>query len=286
MTDSVIEILCDGGPQGLGHLSRCSALGWRLAERGKRVRVRALSDIGLGLLPKSPLEAGTAGLVVIDLPYDIISHVSHARSCGIRTVALDYFGAAEPDLTISVLEHRNPLPPGKRVSGLRYAMIRKDIIGQRPAAIGLGALICIGGADLIGKGPEIASQLAGLGEKTTLVVGPYARPPAAAISGVEFLRAPSDLPSRMARCRWAVTNGGTTMMEMMCLGKPVHVVPQTADEERLAKHIALQGGLLGVGIDSLRVPTAADMASSASCAASLIDGQGIDRIARAIEGLL
>ena len=82
----------------------------------------------------------------------------------------------------------------------------------------------------------------------------------------------------MAGCAWAVANAGTSLMELMSLGKAVHVLPQTREEERFAADLKSQGAILGIGLDMLAPPSPERQAQTALKAASLIDGKGAERI--------
>jgi len=284
----LIEILCDGGSAGFGHLSRCSSLGRALRERGHRVRVCAVSEQGRSLLPPSPQDPGPASLLVLDLPQNVDETLGEAESLGIPAVALDYAGPKRPALTISVLERARPPFQAKRLSGLDYAIVREDVRRLRPAPQGSGVLVVIGGGDVRNDGIEAVRGLAYCRESVTWVQGPCRRDEAASNppEGVRVLSSPENLPQLMAQCRWAVANGGTTMMELLCLGKPVHVLSQTSAEEEFARPLLERGALLGMGPGPLREPSL-ELASRVSAQASrVIDGCGIDRICSALESLL
>ena len=82
----------------------------------------------------------------------------------------------------------------------------------------------------------------------------------------------------MSSSIWGVTNGGGSMMEMMSLGKAVYVVPQTKEEETIANYIYKHDGILGVGIESISVPSEEIITRVGKKAASMIDGNGLHRI--------
>jgi hypothetical protein len=90
----------------------------------------------------------------------------------------------------------------------------------------------------------------------------------------------------MLSCAWAVTNGGNTMMEMMYLGKAVHIIPQTDAENNLAQLILRDNGILGIGKDQLRIPKLNKVIDIGKRAGGLIDGQGVNRIIRIINKYL
>ena len=285
----LIEIICDGGPTyGMGHLYRSAELGRYLAGRGYRVRVRSASSGGEKILHNVPREKGNAKLVVIDFPYDGADHVDEARKDGLPVLGLDYHGASAPDLAVCLFDDSGVPALARRVVGLEYSIIRSDVLVQRIMPEGTGVLIMIGGGDIRHCGMKTARELCELGEKVLLVRGPL-NTSADKISDDEnlgILDDPQDLVDHMAGCSWAVSNGGTTMLELMRLGKAIHVIAQTPQERNFAEGILKQGGLLGVDDSSLKRPDEQTRRQVGEKAASLVDGRGLERIAGHIEELL
>ncbi len=285
----LIEIVCDGGrAYGMGHLYRSGELGRHMAERGYKVRVRAASDDGAKILRNVPCEKGDAGIVVVDLPYDGSAHVDRARTDGVAVLGLDYHGASAPDLSISLFDDSGVPEMARRVVGLEYAIIRSDVLARGPRPGGTGVLIMIGGGDIRNCGMEAARELCGQGEKVLLVRGPLnkSKDMKPDIEGLHILDDPQDLVDHMAGCAWAVSNGGTSMLELMRLGKATHVIPQTPQEQNFAKDIFNEGGLLGVGASTLKQPDQQTRRRVGEKAANLVDGRGIERIAGFVEELL
>ena len=216
---------------------------------------------------------------VLDLPYEIQPWIDRANKKNIPTIALDYFGDARATSTISIYEHLIPPPEGQRFVGFEYALIRSEILQFAPAEIGSGIIVMIGGSDLNQVGESIALRLRDAGKYVYLIQGPVIKENYAMdLQNVTVLHDPKNLESCMASCEWAVTNGGGSMMEMMCLGKAVHVVPQTKDELLLAKIAFDKGALLGIGLDKLRVPTLKEIKQVGEQARKLVDGQGVNRV--------
>jgi spore coat polysaccharide biosynthesis predicted glycosyltransferase SpsG len=282
---ALIRILCDGGGiLGFGNLRRSAILGRALAARGHGVRVEALSEQGRALLPSAPSDAGEADVLVLDLPYAADDWVRSARA---PVVGLDYTGEASPDVSISIWQRGTASGGGRMLVGLDYAIIGPEIVALAGRKDGDCVTVMIGGGDADGLAEEVALRLIGLGEsRVTLIEGPLAVVRRELPPSVRRLRSPADLEQRMASCNWAVTSGGTSMMELMCLGKAIHVVPRTKFEEGLARQVLARGGLLGVGFESLALPTPERQAQVGAQAASLIDGRGAERIGDIIESLL
>ena len=281
-----LEIITDGGKtHGIGHLRRSQTLQNTLKSRGYLVHLRALSEEGHRLLGDPSVDQNDPSLIVLDLPYAINELLIGLPHPSIPIIALDQFGGFQATLTISLLE-RSSETKSNRLSGLQYAIIREDILVHRNSPEGDGVLVMIGGGDLHCRGREVALRLAHLGERVTLIEGPLYQSPTLSTPNITHLRNPADLAQRMTNCRWAVTNGGTTMMEMMYLGKPVFVAPQTPDENRFSHFILDQGGLLGMGDGPIRPPSVSQMRIIREKSQQLIDGKGSLRIAAEIEKLL
>ncbi len=284
---SLVEIVCDGGPsQGCGHLRRSLALAQVLEERHHRVRVKPLSASGAKILAdaRAPNSQGAPDLLLFDLPDTIDAPIADACDGPIPTLALDYFGQARPTLTISVRERGETLH-GRRESGLEYAIVRDEIRQQDRGTTGRGVLLMLGGSDVRGLTTVLAAALVEQGAEVTVVLGPYAPEPGY-MGNVQVFRNPPNLPERMANTRWAVSSGGVSMTELMYLGKAVHVAAQSEAEFNLANLVLQQGGLLGVGLESLRVYTEPEVEKVAGQASKIVDGLGAERIAQRIEALL
>lgn len=285
----LIEIVCDGGRgYGYGHLRRSAALARELKSRGVAVRFQSLSSEGSAVQPDVPCDRGASSLVIVDLPYNGDPWVAAAKDLGIPVLTLDSVGTSIcPDLDISIWDRQSAPAGTPQKIGLDYAIIRHEILHVHASAHGdgSGVLVIIGGQDVQVVGPLIAARLVRMGQNVTLVEGPLTKEQNLSDDrGYLRLRTPSDLPQRMAACAWAVTNGGGTMMELMFLGKPVWVVPQTDAEAGLAKLVADQRGIMGVGLEGLVLPTLDQRVATSVCASRLVDGKGLSRIAD--EGLL
>lgn len=283
-----IEIICDGGGlYGVGHIRRSYSLAYALRDAAIPVKFTITSDTGKKYKKDFVSTDIKPALQIIDLPYEIQPWVNKAREKNIPIVALDYFGNAQPTLTISIYEHIKPLPEGRRVSGLEYAIIRSNIIKEKPTSIKGNIVIMIGGSDLNHVGESIALNLSAAVNKINLIQGPAIVEDYISESEKVFVhKSPVNLEAIMATCDWAVTNGGGSMMEMMSLGKAVYVVPQTNDELKLAKIVMEKGAILGIGMNSLSIPSELEIVKVGNRAKDLVDGQGANRIINLIKELL
>jgi spore coat polysaccharide biosynthesis predicted glycosyltransferase SpsG len=282
-----VHFICDGGTHyGFGHLRRSVTLSETLRRRGVGAKVQAVSEQGRLYLPRSESDAGEADVVVVDLPYDGDAVVKQARDQGKAVVALDFIGRCAPNTMISIFD-RGTAPVGARhLIGFEYAIIRDDIRNLAPAPTGEGVIVMIGGGDREGIGVQAAVALRSKGCAVTLIEGPLAKPSERSICGIERLSQPPDLAIRMANCAWGVTGAGGAMMEMMCLGKAVHVIARNSFEENLARLACSRGAAIGVGMESLAPPSLGQLEKVSNRAAQTVDGKGVERIADEIQALL
>jgi len=282
----IIEIITDGSPAiGYGHLRRSTTLSWNLKSSGHQVRVVKASADPDEIMPEAPSDEGIPDRTVIDLPYSGDPWIDRNKFPGTKFIGMDFSGSVRPDAIISIID-RNMSPEClNRFSGLEYAIIRNDIRRLAPAGEGKGIIVCIGGGDLLGIGVEISASLAVKFDAVTLIEGPLVNPSENRSDQFQIIQNPDDFADRLAGCLWAVTNGGSLMMEMMCMGKPVHVVPQTPQEEELSNYVFSLGGILGVGRYNISPPGAQQIQEVSEIARNLVDGHGPDRIIRIIENL-
>lgn len=282
-----IRIICDGGGSyGFGNLKRSATLTEYLRGIGYHVFVEALSDDARRLMP-IPQGDNTAGDVwLLDLPYAADDWVMKARSHKKPVAALDYIGAASPDLMISIFDHGHAPASVKHLVGMEYAIIRRDVSELAPASAGDGVVVIMGGGDRSGLGAQAARRVAHAGQAVTLVEGPLAAMTDELPQTIARRRDPPDIANLMAGSAWGVTSGGGTMMEMMCLAKAVHVVPRTPSEISFARDVLSRGAILGMGLDGLKVPSEEAMQKTSQRARRLVDGQGASRIAAEIRKLI
>lgn len=284
----LVEIAVDGGTGlGFGHLSRSQVLAEALREAGARVRFDPRSDTARAALRDQLQGApeGEADILVLDLPYGDDAAIAAARASGRKVAVLDHVGAAHADLAIRTDPRPVPMAAARCEYGLAFALIRREILGQTPRDDG-HVLICVGGSDMGDLGVAAADKLAAAGARVILVRGPLAGPLADAPAGVEVRITPRDLPALMAGCRFAVTNAGTTPLEAMALGKPVHVLAQTEAEHATAERFLEDGIILGLGLETLAVPDPDHAARIAAAGRAQVDGRGAARVAALVLDLL
>lgn len=286
MTQGVVEIVVDGGPGlGFGHLSRTETLARALRAQGLGVTWSPQSALARQFCETRPSDKGEICLVLVDLPYANDDAVRAAKAKGLPTVGLDYLGEAGPDCLIRLNPPLTSIPAGRTLYGLEYAIIREDVRVLH-AMPGDYVFIQIGGSDYGDLGPQAAQILHDQGERVILVRGPIAREYDFSDAPYEVVHTPDNLPELMAGCHFAVTNGGTTLMELMSLGKAVHAIAQTDEERRFICPMLKEGIILGQGLEALSLPDLYLIDRVAHRARDVIDGLGAERIAKLAHDLM
>lgn len=281
-----IDLWFDGGGRfGYGNIRRCVELGEFLKRRGHEVRFVPLSENASALCPAvgGPVVGGD--LMVLDVPYEGDALVRRARASGAKVVALDFDGTEPPDLVISLQSVRRVPAQCRSLCGVEYAIIREEIraLGSGHESVGEG-LVIVGGGDQDGLTRRITERLPDV--SLCVVQGPAGPALHLERENLRVVADPPDLPGLMAGCAWAVTTGGTTMLEMLFLGKAIHVVPRTGAEQVFARHFAERGALLGLGLEGLVKPGQEQIRACQPLGPRLVDGRGCERIAAEIEILL
>lgn len=280
-----VEIFCDGNPRaGYGHIRRSRTLAERLERDGIEARVVGLSNTASAMLPSPRRLSEEPKIAVFDSFQDISHSIEAAHRLGQTTVTLDWFGPVLPDVNIAVFAHSEVRANKSAYTGFEFILIREEIASQRrqlSKSENRRVLVFIGGGDLLSQAIPVAVRLRNFGYQVTVVQGPLAKKSGNA-EGYEVLVDPPHLPSLLASCDWAVTNGGGCYFEAMCLGKASLVLPQTASELKIALYGQSLGAALGIGQDALRPFSPEEIEPIATRSAEIVDGRGAERVSRII----
>lgn len=264
-----VSVIFEAGPQiGIGHQMRSRSIAGELARSGCEVRLAELDSV------TSDWFTG-CDVALFDTPHCAQTQLALAKQSQATTFALDYFYAGPVDVGIFVYLHETPRPSvGTVANGFEFVVVRPEIVAQPAVERNGDVLIMLGGSDVLGQSREVAERLSSDGHVVTIVQGPLAKIPS--VSGIKTIKNPPDLPERMAAAPWAVTNAGGSLFEMLYLGTPVFVLPQTQFEQTIAKVLRNEPGVLGVG-GPLDVVAPA-VTPPITVKDKLIDGKGVQRI--------
>ena len=265
-----LTIFTDGNKKfGLGHINRSQTLANSLIKDGHKVKLIILSKFDIK-------DIVVLSDVIIDLPYDG-DFLSERIDSKFKVIGLDYLGEANLDLVINVFDYGR-YKGSNQINGLDYAIIREDIVSlvNENSLKKDNVLVMLGSYDLKNYAYGVISLI----NNKNIPVSFVEKEKSIDVSSFDFCRHyenPSNIAEIMNSCSWAISNGGSSMLELMALGKAVHVLPQTEAERALAKQIFKSGGLLGVG-HPVFIPNIVKINKVGKLANTLIDDQGVNRI--------
>lgn len=281
---------------GFGHFRRALTIAEGLQRKSVSVQLVPNSENERIVIPSDfSTVINKPDAVIFDGLVGTEEKVNSFKKLGIFTLALDYFESVDVDLVISVFEHKKPIPQGKRKSGWEYILIRPDIRSLRGQTLetsknALGkpyALVVIGGGDHLRQSEKAALKIAEQGLDVALVLGPLASSAGEKLHpNAHVFRNPDNFTELMSGCEWGVTNGGGCFFEMLCLEKPVFVLPQTEMEETITSHLREKSAVLGVGLDSISAPSSQILHESKKNINGIVDGEGASRIIHELENAL
>jgi spore coat polysaccharide biosynthesis predicted glycosyltransferase SpsG len=260
--------------------------------------------------------------VVFD-SYDLDAPVYPAvRAAGLPTLAIvdGDFRGAEADVLVdqnlaAELDHPELPRDSVRLAGLRYVMIRDEILAFRPPEPPAPRRVAVpkvfaffGGTDAFGAGPYVVQGLAATGVPfEATVVAPVAEL-AARIAAVELrsqqhveVIGPTDrLAAAVRGADLTISASGTSTWELLCLGATAGLVCVVDNQVMGYERAIGTGTAAGVGLlsDLKQDPSSAapvlerlltDTAERARLAAAgwaLVDGQGRSRVADALLELI
>lgn len=250
-----VRLLADAGPEiGLGHFTRCFALGQALEARGAVVTLECSNPDWVKTLTGEetvPFSSEPADLIILDrydLPQQEISDLK--KQCRTLAVIDDHF-RPPPEAAI-VINHnlygdpdRYRVPPGVTVlAGTDYTLLRSEFEGLRgkPEPQDKRILVALGGGDYAIGGIRIANML-----RSTFEIGvdlvlnsEMAKSAEGVEAGVKVLSG-DKARDAMAKATVYVGGLGVSMIEARALG--LHLVGiQTADNQKFAVQWAREHG--------------------------------------------
>lgn len=286
---------------GLGHVMRSRALAEELPE-GLEARFHAREEESRKILgPKAgrSLEAllrkGPAALV-FDRPRAQSFELApvRRRHPHLPILALDYFGR-DADAAANLHDHAHPRA-AVHVQGTQLAIVRpafRKLARPSPPKSVKRVLLAFGGADPNGhtmKALAFLDRRAPL--KVDILTGPLFKWQAELDAAVQRSRnhcihhGTIDEPAAlMAKADLAFSGGGTTSLELCCLGVPTVVMPQTREEKAFA---SARKGAIEL-FSTKRTPRlfndAAALAKLHHGGKASVDGLGAQRLAGMIAAL-
>ncbi len=230
-------------------------------------------------------------VAIIDLPPDYNINLKELQAFDkCLKVGYELSGHITPDYNIVPFQFKNRNFKAKHgiVSGLQYLIIRSKIRSVKgdknydPNSL----LISLGGGDTYSNAVKVYKNISKFNKefKASIVIGPQGKKWFNLRKNV--ISSPENFPQLLNSSNFVITNGGTTLIESLYLGKSVYCFPQNKDEKEFSfflsnyyrfKIIEDQGKSIKLNLE----PKMNDFENS-----SAIDGLGGDRVVNFICSLL
>lgn len=323
---------------GLGHFNRCLALAQRWREAHGPVTFVGRYDDGIdtrlvherinvaplpaihpdpGDLPAALDRIGTPATVVLD-GYHFDDTYQSAIAQRHRVLVVDdlghlprYVGTWLLNTSANAEEVQYRDAPAARLLGLRYALLRREIIAARSAPRRRAGpieclLVTLGGADAANDTLRILQALVESGcapLRIRVVIGPLNRHAASlaafadAHTGIELVRDPPSMPDELLRADFVVASAGTVSVELVYLGIPALLFAVVDNQLSVGPTLARLGAAIYGGdcrkLDArgleqaLRAALTDDRRHAAirHAAPGLVDGLGAMRICNILSGV-
>jgi len=279
----MIKILTDGnGKIGNGHLSRSNALYSFLKHK---------FPTSLEIISESSSKSSNifkSKITIVDLPLGYDREVLRAKKSSDILVCLDYFGDISIDYNIVVFPHTKPVADFSTFIGLDYIILRKDILtikkNQNPKENYF--LVTIGGADINNHSISIAKRIHEQGFNVKVCLGPFFNFVLDNKYPFEVLNNPSNFHEVLNNASIVICNGGGTLFESLYLNKKCYVIPQSNEEENIAKYLLEKKLILGIGLNNFCKKNISEIINEEINQKNIIDGKGVERIFELIKNLI
>jgi spore coat polysaccharide biosynthesis predicted glycosyltransferase SpsG len=296
-------LVADAGPEdGLGHLSRASAIAVALRCRGIETFCHAHGAAGpleresVEWIPWSRDSALPTDVdVVVFDSYRLEPDTAIGASAPVVAFADANDIVSEAPLVVSVAAEPSDDPP--LLAGPRYAALTPSYWGLPPKPAREGpprhVLVTTGGGGTVDNGVAVAQAVAAKlpDAEVTLVRGPYDSP--SNVAGIRVVNAPSSLFEEQLAADLVICGGGQTMLESAACGTPCLVLILADNQRAQARSLAAHGAVVLAEPQNAESVAAAVASLDAEardelsrCAQRVVDGYGALRIAFHIDVLV
>ena len=323
MTSSILIHANTGENVGLGHLVRCLTLANELYSRGIDVEFLLKNDDdAVAFARKEGIEPTTTDperlhediltasvdVVIID-SYDFTTGKFKKIAKKKRLIVIDELGdryiPAEIIINNNIYADNISYPAAETIlRGPKYCMLREPFrnlseppIRHRPESV----LVTVGGSDLADSFVDILNVAGSVSNEIAInaIIGPYFNPPEDTPDNVIFHREPSAIHELMWDADMAVSGGGQTLYELAVCGTPTVALTLGLDQVRNIDGFVNAGFCFSAGTpdeysfeatlqDQLQILIQENETrrQMAKCGRTIVDGDGVIRVADSIINLI
>lgn len=300
-----VAFIADAQPgNGLGHISRCSAVALALWCKGIGHSCHALGSparIQRDGIAWSPVDtdqaAGIDADVVVFDSYELQEDVQRTIATG-RPVVVMHEGRPVDHAALAINTTLPPADDDRHLYGLAYAALRPPFWGVARADVAdpvRSVLVTVGASDPTGLTTRLARLVQRVLPHATVRVVRGSRASFEAPADVEVIDAPADLLDAFLSSDLAICSGGQTSLEAAATGTPgltLSLVENQAPNTRLLEELGVTVAPDPGSDDAIagaleRLAGNAELRRTMSARArSVVDGNGALRVAFRIAELL
>ncbi len=166
-------------------------------------------------------------LILLDLPYKNYN-LNYLRKYKGIIVSLDHHLKFDVHLNISLFNKSNYAQ--KNLCSLKYAIIREDVKRDKNKLIKNSIFIGIGSSDIKNLRFKVYEKVKYIFDEIYISKTFNHKNRFSRFENKNFIK-------NMKSCDLAITNGGTTMLELIYLNKMIIALPQTELEKKFIKHV-------------------------------------------------
>lgn len=232
-----------------------------------------------------------ADMVILDTLDTTMAQCSEWKRSGVTVVSFEDCGAglSWADLVVNELMPSNDEREYRLLAGPRYAVLRNEFAAAPKWAPQRNrVLVTFGGTDPARLNARVTQALAGYDLRVML--GPGCDP-----TGVKGnIVKDGSMAEEMHRAALVITGRGRTQYEAAAMGAPALLIAANERESRhtvcpghynLGLHVVVSDGLICEAVHRLFSGDTL-LAEMSATARAAVDGRGVDRIVRRLEGLL
>jgi spore coat polysaccharide biosynthesis predicted glycosyltransferase SpsG len=213
-------------------------------------------------------------LILLDLPYKEYD-LSHIKEFNNIIVSLDHHIKFDVHLNISLFTKSSYAK--KNLCDLKYTIIRDEIKKEKRKTIKNSIFMCIGSSDIKNQRHKVFNKLKKNFTKIYVSKIFNHKNKISKLNNDDFIK-------NMKECNLAITNGGTTMLELIYLNKMIISLPQTQLEKRFIKYVKKSYKIYS-GLDKLDNNKIKKIINHKQKRGP-IDGNGLKNIMQEIKNLL
>jgi len=259
------------------------------------------------LAQRSTLES--FDLVIVDDPSFVhgSAWIRRARRAGARAVSVHDGGPVQDaDLVICPgLGQRPPRTVARTLTGTQFYLLDQRIAAARrtstlrPANARPRVVVALGGGQHVRRvAQRLVDAIVARGAVADIVVAAgFTRTPQRPLRHATWLTAQAGLVEALSSADVAVVAGGVTLYEACALGVPAVGLAVVAAQRRAIRAFARERALVDAGAGAAAIDSAAAGVArllnqpslrtrTAARARQLVDGRGVDRVARSIRALV